>query len=353
MIGLDTGLELELLAPPGWTRLEVAADVGVRLGLRVESFVTMSKVPVPLADLGALDPKAGAAAATALLADVARHHGAAVHALAEDGRHFYLAHRGARLMGTDGLPLLLFVHDNSIDGGERVTEVVTRPFAGLEPVRLDPATPSRQPAPQRGGGAASARSGRKGAGQSAHGQIGPRGVFAAIEAVVSIPGVSLPPRAALHVHVDGRGFCDPTRLARLVALFSLWEPVLRRWLRTPSDLLAAKALPTELAPRLHQLAVAGAPWSAAQQALRELLAGRGHALNLYNLAVDEPGKRTVEFKLAAPSLSLPFIEAVRQVAVGFAALALDTERNAPVDDEAELLQALDPDGAARRGLGLR
>lgn len=258
-MALTTGIEIELLLPEGMGRLDLLDLLAARFSWTVEPFLFPSKVPVPEAPT--------ARETLARIEDIARHHQARVHSVAPDYRHFYLVHRAGRIRDARGELQLSVVHDNTLPGGERVAEVVTRPFREEELPWLD----------------------------------------ALLGALGGVEGVTLPPQAALHVHADGAAFQDASRLARLVELYGEEEAELRAFARTPEVFKRAKALPEALAAELRRTYT----WDAAAAVLRAHVPDRGFGLNLYNLIAGEPNKLTVELKLAAASLDPARVRAVR------------------------------------------
>ncbi len=265
---LKTGVEIELLLPPGTTRLDLLDHLAAHLGGAVEHFDFPSKVPVPTG----LPPPA----TLALIQDIARHHQAEVRGVSPDFQFFYLAHRAGRLRGA---PLeLQVVHDNTLAGGERVAELVTAPFH-----RSD------------------------------------LGALADVVRLIgAIDGVTLPDTAALHVHLDGAPFLEARALMRLIDLFTAEAAALAERVRMPSGLRRAQPLPPALRDALHDAMRV----EDVQATLRQHIPGRGFALNLYNLAAGEPDKLTVELKIAGATLDPAQVIEVRELFVDLGLRAL-------------------------------
>jgi len=275
---LRTGLEIELLLPEGSTRLRLLNRLAERLGAELEIFPFFSKVPVPI--VVGVGGKRSAELSLALIQDVARHHGAKVHAVSPDLRYFYLAHTAGRLIQS-GKELLRIVHDNTLAGGERVAEIVTAPLFRSELDLVDEV----------------------------------------LETVSEIGDVEAPPGAGLHVHLDGAQFFHVGRLRALVAAYLHFEPALRSLVRTPPGLRRARALPPSLVSELASLPEE-TPWPEAAQVILRHVHDRSFGLNLYNLALAVPTKPTVEFKIAASTADAAKVIEVRELYVRLAAFAL-------------------------------
>ncbi|MFH1810789.1 MAG: amidoligase family protein [Pseudomonadota bacterium] len=298
-MSLTTGIELELLLPPGMTRMDLLERLRAFTGGQVQPFEFPSKVPVPHPARAGLEGEAAIQACLAAMQDIAAHHQARLHSIRPDGQFFYLSHRCGRLVDEHGMTLLEVVHDNTLAGGERVAEVITPPLA---PEQAD-------------------------------------WLAALIAQLAAVPGIEVPPRAALHVHVDGKALCDAETLARLVALYLDHEALLRRWLHTPTGLHADRRMPHALLRSLH--AGVGQPWEQVRPTLARALPDNCCGLNLYNLAHDRRDKLTVELKLAAASLDPAWVLAVRALFVALVELALACDVDLP-RDAAALVHAIDP-----------
>jgi len=297
---LSTGLELELLLPSGMTRLDLLSKLQPLVGGAVDPFDFPSKVPVPhQAGAGLADEAANAAVLAAMQA-VAEHHQARLHSISPDARFFYLSHRCGRLVDAEGATLLEVVHDNTIAGGERVAEVITPPLMPEQVPWL--------------------------------GEL--------VEALAAIDGVAVPPRSALHVHVDGRPFCEAEPLARLVSIYLDHQVTLRRWLRTPPGLHADRPLPGGFLRALQQ--AVGREWEVARPSLARQLHDKRAGLCLYNVVHGVADKLTIELKLAGGSLEADRVLAVRELFLRLALRAADLDADLPAD-EVGLRAALDPD----------
>jgi hypothetical protein len=291
MFDLTTGLELELLLPEHLGRLALAAELADWADARLEIFPFVSKVPMPSADdARAASKKGGDADATlALVRSIAEHHQALLHSISDAGDAFYLVHRAARLVADDGAVLLSIVHDNTIAGGERVAELVTPPL-----------TRARMP-----------------------------WLVDLLRVLGEIPGIIIPDSGALHVHVDGRPFCDARALTALVELYTSAEAVLRAVLATPETFRAAQPLPATLLPSLRELVAKDAPFDDVKRLLARRIRDRRHGLNLYNLHEADDAKLTVELKLARGTLAPERVLAIRELFVACARWALEHPGEAP------------------------
>lgn len=256
-------------------RLALAETLAADHGATVERFIFPSKIPVP---------SVGDAAATiAIIQDIARHHEAHVQSVSPDYRWFYLAHRAARLTAVDGSWLCSIVHDNTLAGGERVAELVTRPLLRADLPWLE----------------------------------------SVVARLAAIDGCVVPESGALHVHLDGRAFCSAEVLARLVRTWLARETELRELAGTTAAMRRAGPLPEALAPALEALARCGATWDQARAELARHVTSRSFGLNLYNLVENDPQKLTVELKIARGSLDPARVIAIRELAVALAQFVLE------------------------------
>ncbi|MBI4818234.1 MAG: amidoligase family protein [Deltaproteobacteria bacterium] len=281
---IRTGFELELLTPPGTTRLELADRIAIDQRLAVELFDFISKVPLPVAATQSRE------ALRTLILDLAEHHGAKVGPIAPDLTHVYLVHRAAKIVGTEGARFSV-VHDNSLTGGERVAELVTTPLLRVELGALE----------------------------------------AALASVRSWEGVSLPEGSALHVHVDAEPLREARTLFALTSLFSTHEGRLRTLLATSPKMTRAQPLPRKLVVALGNLAARRAPFEAVERAIGLYVSSRAFGLNLYNLVAKDPNKLTVELKLAAATLDFRRIVAIRELFVAMVGWALRAQGPSSTD----------------------
>lgn len=291
---LTTGLELELLLPVGKSRIDLLAYLASWSGWTLQPFDFASKLPVPrpVAAMNGAEHRDPVGSILAQMQDVADHHQARLQCISDDGRYFFLAHPAGHLLDDKGAIRLSVVHDNTIAGGLRVAELITAPMAqdsDLDLARL-------------------------------------------IETVGQFLGITVPARSALHVHVDGAAFCAPAPLLRLVQLYNRFAPLLRRWLRSPDNLLQARPLPPVVESTLRNFEQRS--WAATQHALRPLIADRGYGLNLYNLLHPHPDKLTVEVKIAGGSLDPAWIVAARRLVLNLAHLALQINQALPTSQDA-------------------
>lgn len=201
------------------------------------------------------------------------------------------------------------MHDNTIAGGERVAELVSAPFSREELTFVDELV-------------AELRSIR------------------GSDPETSSSGPELPAGAALHVHVDGSRFEDPSSVFRLVRNHRAAEPVLRRLLRTGPSMKRARPLPAKLEVSLGTLAARGASFDAVRETIRRHAGSRAYGLNVFNLAERDPKKLTVELKLASATLDSGRIRAIRELFVAMVQCALRGDDTGPASDDDLWLQRL-------------
>jgi Putative amidoligase enzyme len=106
-------------------------------------------------------------------------------------------------------------------------------------------------------------------------------------------GFTVPLEAAVHVHLDGEQFRDPLVLANVVRLFSYWREPLHRLLQTNPNCSRLAPLPNELVE-----SVAGRPTT---EELRDAAARGGltkfYDVNLTQLLRDDPLRDTIEVRI--------------------------------------------------------
>ncbi len=267
-----TGLELELVLPKGATRLDLLEALAKALGGSVEPFDFLTAVPLPEA--------ASPEELSALIESTRRHHQAR-EARLSDGV-FVLAHRAGVVLTSTGEPILSVVHDNTLNGGERVAEIVTVPFT----------------------------------------RDGMPFIAEICRLLAAIDGVSLPEGAAVHVHADATQVMAAKPIARLVTLYETYEPTLRAWCKTSKKMKSAGPLPVKLADELRALASRAASYEAVVAVLRTHVKHSRYGLNLNNLANQDPNKHTVELKLPSATLDAERVSALRELFVAMVGFAV-------------------------------
>ena len=106
-------------------------------------------------------------------------------------------------------------------------------------------------------------------------------------------GFTVPHEAAVHLHVDGAPFRSPHALANLVRLFGHWREPLRTMLGTNPACTKLAPLP----PGLLDLVGTTGDWTDLQRAAAATGVGKHHDVNLTALLVDEPFRDTVEVRI--------------------------------------------------------
>lgn len=250
------GIEVELVLDstgPFVDRIAFAGAVAAELDLVSVGSATLAAVPVP--------PEIELEASLPALVDVASRHGALEARLAPDLSCLLLRYAAARLESSDSV-FWEFVHDQTLAGGDRVVEIVSRPAPRTElenRIRL------------------------------------------LLSALRRLGGYHFSDSCALHVHLDATELGGPL-LRELIVLWSQREARLREHLGTPAGLSSASPLPAELVSQVGSLSRDAErcvlvetlrPW------FRESPPGWG--LNLANIVAGSKGKPTLEFKIAPAS----------------------------------------------------
>ena len=110
-------------------------------------------------------------------------------------------------------------------------------------------------------------------------------------------GFTLPAEAATHIHFDRTPLQSARAITNLVNLYETWGPTLRAWLHTNPRCRRLGPLDPALVERVNQRDWAMLPWTLAQEALRALNPSTYRDLNLRNIAHDIEGKPTIEVRI--------------------------------------------------------
>jgi hypothetical protein len=297
-----TGFEIELMAPPGVSRRDLAADLAARCGGRVRPVWHHDSEPSLVPGLGRFlhltqgfeVRRPGGALLCTLVDDVTLLAGLDTRAPAKPGWF--------RVLSDDQRLLSLLAAqidpgsdlETALDGPAKLWGVtVQRPGAAL---RLD--DPS---------GATIALGAPLGGERERPCEIitPPLATnqHAALEELLGPArelGFSIPEEAAVHLHVDGAPFREPRALANLVRLFAYWREPLRELLGTNPACRRLAPLPAELVAA----ADAGTPDVAS---LRAAAAAGGLTkffdVNLTQLLTDTPRRDTVEVRILPGALT--------------------------------------------------
>jgi hypothetical protein len=122
-------------------------------------------------------------------------------------------------------------------------------------------------------------------------------------------GFTVPAEAAVHLHVDGGPFRHPRALANLIRLFGHWREPLRTVFRTNPACRRLAALP----PPLVAAADAGADTVALRQAADNGKLSKFFDVNLTQVLTDSPRRDTVEIRILPGSIDAD--EIVHQAAL--------------------------------------
>lgn len=127
-------------------------------------------------------------------------------------------------------------------------------------------------------------------------------------------GFTVPAEAAVHVHFDAAPFARPEVLARLVPRWQAERESLRDRLGTNPRCRRLGPFPEALLEAVAAPDFAGLPWSEARARLGELGLSKYRDLNLRNLVHPPPGKATLEVRILPGSLQAePVVAAVREL----------------------------------------
>lgn len=311
------GLELELLAPRGRSRRDLALHLAGEGG-RVDLDLLPDSEPSLVPGLPAFE--------TLTLAFVARDSRGRVVArcvddltlqadldreapplpgwwriLSDDRRILHLARRHARPeAGPRGvlepLAALYGVAVEAVgDGVLRVRDPDGRPLLMAAPLPGERERPCEVVTPPLPPGSAAAL------GERLEGLLGPAREL----------GFTVPAEAAVHVHLDAAPFARPAVLAEVVRRWSAEAEALRARLGTNPRCRRLGPWPPALLEAVSAPDFAGLPWSEARARLGELGLSKYRDLNLRNLVHPVVGKPTVEVRILPGALhAAPVVEAV-------------------------------------------
>ncbi|MGH8896181.1 MAG: amidoligase family protein [Egibacteraceae bacterium] len=125
-------------------------------------------------------------------------------------------------------------------------------------------------------------------------------------------GFTIPTEAAAHVHFDAPPLRDPTGLRNLVRLVFPRHAQLRWMVQTNPRCHGLGSLPASLVEVVEDQAFLDASWDQAQRLLGRLNLSKYADLNLRNLVQPPPGKDTIEWRILPGALHAePVIEGAR------------------------------------------
>ena len=299
------GFEIELLAPPGLTRADLAHAVAARGGGTVRRFFhpqsEPSKVPgSPVFEnltpgFEALD--ASGQRLAAFVDDLTLQAGLDRTRAPLDGWH--------RIVTDDGRLLRLVVrHCDPTAGSDTVLEPlaalfgssVQRHAAGMTRVEDDRGVSVALCAPlpgerERPCEIVTAPIGR-----------GHRRVLRDLLGQARSMGFTLPVEGATHIHFDVGGLCDAPVMARLVTLLHRHGSGLRRLVGTNPACIRLGAWPEALMQRVADPAFPAMDWPTARAALAELSLTKYCDFNLNNLIAGTKDKHTFEVRILPATL---------------------------------------------------
>lgn len=113
---------------------------------------------------------------------------------------------------------------------------------------------------------------------------------------------TVPREGAAHLHFDADALCSAPVVARVVALFGAHRERLRELVNVNPNCVRLGAWPTALSELTKSAGFAAVPWPEARQALRDLKLSKYCDFNLLNLAAGRPEKHTFEIRILPASL---------------------------------------------------
>ncbi len=115
-------------------------------------------------------------------------------------------------------------------------------------------------------------------------------------------GFTVPLEAASHIHFDGQQLCSATAVTNLVRLLVVHGDGLKRLVGTNSMCRRLGNWPPELSEMINDPGFQNLPWEDARAALECLDLTKYCDFNLFNLVHEPPGKHTFEFRILPVSL---------------------------------------------------
>jgi hypothetical protein len=149
-------------------------------------------------------------------------------------------------------------------------------------------------------------------------------------------GFVAPAEGAVHVHLDGAVFQEPRALFRLATLMAPRGSAIRRLVGTNPRCVRLGPWDPAITAALTTPDFARGTWEAALPALRALPWTKYVDLNLRNLVFPPPAKCTVEWRIFPVTPPGPALARQVRLAVAVGDLAL-SERPLPADDRVETL----------------
>ena len=123
-------------------------------------------------------------------------------------------------------------------------------------------------------------------------------------------GFTVPAEAAVHLHFDATALYRADAVRALVRLWRAWGPGLKRLVRVNPRCRRLGDWPVELAETVEAPGFDALPWGEARARLAALGLSKYCDLNLRNLAHDIPGKPTVEVRVLPGAIhARPIVEA--------------------------------------------
>lgn len=122
----------------------------------------------------------------------------------------------------------------------------------------------------------------------------------ALEALLSIVrelGFGIPLEGATHIHFDAAALCDANTIANLVNLLETWGVRLRQLCGTPAHFRRVGGWPDALRGLVNSAGFRSLPWSVAQPSLRALELSKYTDFNLKNIAYARPDRHTFEARI--------------------------------------------------------
>lgn len=110
-------------------------------------------------------------------------------------------------------------------------------------------------------------------------------------------GFSVPLEGATHIHFDAEPLCSAHAMANLVNFLWTWGPRLRQLCATPAHFRRVGGWPQELLDCVNQPDFRALPWPQAQTRLRELEPSKYCDFNLKNIAYGRGDRHTFEVRI--------------------------------------------------------
>jgi Putative amidoligase enzyme len=164
-------------------------------------------------------------------------------------------------------------------------------------------------------------------------------------------GFTVPKEAAVHIHFDAASLCSAPALSRLILVLDRHGSFLRRIVRTNPHCVRLGPITPGIVALARSEAFKSADWEEARRKLAELKPTKYADFNLLNIAHSLPGKHTFEARIFPGTMEASDI--LRFARLMEAVLVWAVAGKSAIPEEGRLLAALDLSAADRDAWAVR